>query len=244
MRPLFLLILASAFSVLAFAGCPSTLQIHTDLHRPIKVYVDGTTGNNPPTVGVTVNGITPGEHHLKVVEVYTDRYGERVRKTVYSGNINVRPSVHIDARVDEGQGIAVHNTPVPCADGYNGPPSDNKAHSNNGVEDPPVAPTPVADALPPYMSDADFQTLVNTIIAAKYEVKKMDTLKAFIGTSHVSTDQVRQVMALFSFESNKLDVAKLLYDHTVDPKKYASLASSFNFKAQQDEFKKFLKGRP
>jgi hypothetical protein len=71
----------------------------------------------------------------------------------------------------------------------------------------------------------------------------MDTLKATIGTSQFSANQVSQVMGLFSFESNKLDVAKLMYDHTVDKQDYPALAMNFNFDARKEEFQKFLKSK-
>ena len=244
MRVLLIFAIAICISTSAHADCLSILQIHTDLHRPIKVYVDGTTGSNPPTVGVTVNGITAGQHHLKVVEMYMDGYGDRVKKVVYNGTIDVHASVHMDARVDEGRGIAIHDTHLPCGDQYQGRPDINTQPDNSTVNSP--APTPAAPSTPPlpaYMSDDDFRQLVNTVIAAKFEVKKLDTLRTAIGASKVSTDQVRQLMGLFSFESNKLDVAKMLYDHTVDKASYASLSGQFNFSAQQEAFKKFIAGK-
>ena len=64
-----------------------------------------------------------------------------------------------------------------------------------------------------------------------------------IGTAQLSTDQVSQLMGLFSFESNKLEVAKMLYDHTVDKQNYSSLSANFNFDSNKEAFKKFLAGR-
>lgn len=250
MRSSIIIGIFSALAMHAQAGCEtSTLQIHTDLHRPIKVYVDGRTGDNPPTVGVTVIGVTPGTHHLKVVEVYRNRYGENVHHTVYTGDIDVRPSVYMDARVDEGRGISIHNTKMDC-DGHlstttdSTPPSDNRT-GNNATPAMP-SPQPIAEApaaIPPHLSDADFKKIVKTITATKYETKKLDTLNTLITGNDFSTDQVRQLMNLFSFESNKLAVAKLLYDHTVDTKNYGTLSANFNFADNKEAFKKFLAGR-
>jgi hypothetical protein len=234
----------------AWAGCEtSTLQIHTDLHRPIKVYVDGRTGDNPPTVGVTVNGITPGMHHLKVVEVYRNRYGENVHRTVYNGDIDVRPSAYIDARVDEGRGISLHNTKVTCDEQYNAPANNYQQLANTSNNNPaptPPASQPVAEVpapIPAHLSDADFKKIVKAITTTKYETKKLDTLNTLMTGNDFSTDQVRQLMNLFSFESNKLAVAELLYDHTVDTKNYSTLSANFNFADNKEAFKKFLAGR-
>ncbi|MCW3124990.1 MAG: hypothetical protein JWO03_648 [Bacteroidetes bacterium] len=227
----------------AWAECTSTMEVHTDLHRPIKVYVDGHTGDNPPTVGVVVNNISPGVHHLQVVEVRINRFGQNVRRIVYSGNVDIRPSMYIDARVDEGQGINLHNTPVECGQQYS-PPADNGQQpqtpaTNNAAAPVQSSPAPVA-AIPTHMSDADFRKIVTAVTSTKYETKKLDTLRIITNNAQVATDQVRQLMNLFSFESNKLDVAKMLYDHTVDKQNYSKLTASFNFDANKEAFKKFV----
>ncbi len=239
------LTLAITAALHATAGCEnSTMEVHTALHRPIKVYVDGHTGSNPPTVDVVVNNIPPGMHRIQVVEVRTNRYGEQTHTTVYNGNIDVRPSVYMDARVDEYRGISIHDTHVPCDQtGSTPPPASGSAGYSSTPSDAPVQAAPPVPAVPEHMSDGDFKKLVNTITASKYETKKLDTLNASITGAAFATDQVRQVMNLFSFESNKLAVAKLLYDHTVDQQNYSKLASGFNFQANKDAFEKFLSGK-
>ncbi|MBS1686567.1 MAG: DUF4476 domain-containing protein [Bacteroidetes bacterium] len=233
--------LAVAAAMRATAGCEnSTMEVHTSLRRPIKVYVDGHTGTNPPTVGVIVNNIPPGMHQLQVVEVGVNRYGQETHSTVYKGNIDVRPSVYMDARVDEYRGISIHDTHVPCDQTASaataiGTTTDTQSGSDQATTQAPV--------VPDHMSDADFKKLVTTITATKYESKKLDTLKATSADLRLATDQVRQLMNLFSFESNKLEVAKLLYDHTVDKENYSKLAAGFNFQANKDAFDKFLSGK-
>ena len=73
MRVLMTLVALLCLSLSALASCEnSTLVIHTNTGLPVKVYVDGMTGRNPATAGVTVDGVTPGRHLLKVVAVSTD----------------------------------------------------------------------------------------------------------------------------------------------------------------------------
>lgn len=238
------LTLAITSALRAAAGCEnSTMEVHTSLHRPIKVYVDGHTGSNPPTVGVVVNNIPPGMHRIQVVEVRTNRYGEQTHTTVYNGNIDVRPSVYMDARVDEYRGISIHDTHVPCDQAGTAPQANGTMDNTSASSSQPVQAAPPAPAIPDHMSDADFKKLVATITASKYETKKLDTLNASITGAALATDQVRQLMNLFSFESNKLTVAKLLYDHTVDQQNYSKLAAGFNFQANKDAFEKFLSGK-
>jgi hypothetical protein len=255
MRVLMTLVALLCLSLSALASCEnSTLVIHTNTGLPVKVYVDGMTGRNPATAGVTVDGVTPGRHLLKVVAVSTDYYGYTTRRTIYSGYINVRPSRHMDAWVEEGKGVSIHETRIPCGEEYNrGYEShDNRSYhspSNNGSiaqDNPPVTTyaAPVNSGnLPAHISDDDFELLKNTIANTRYETKKMDTLKVLVGQNLFATSQVSVLMGLFAFDSNKLEVAKLLYDKTVDKQNYSRLASNFNFDARKEDFKKFMAGK-
>lgn len=255
MRALMIVTLMLGLTAYAMAGCEnSTLVIHTNSGKPVKVYVDGMTGRNRPTALVTVNGLTPGRHQLKVVAVYTDYYGYTKRRTIYTGMINVRPSMYMDAVVEEGRGVSIHETRQPCDNQYDqGYRQNNNGYGNNnapsysapqqGNNDGYQAPAPAASNVPAHISDDDFEQLKSTVSATQYETKKMDTLKVLIGANQFLTSQVSALMGLFAFESNKLDVAKLLYERTVDKQNYGRLASNFNFDARKEDFKKFMAGK-
>ena len=259
MRALMILTVMLGLSAYAVAGCEnSTLVIRTQTGKPVKVYVDGMTGRNRPTTSVTVNGLTPGRHQLKVVAVYTDYYGYTKRRTIYTGMINVRPSMYMDALVEEGRGVSIHETKQACNDqydqgyqqnnngygnntapSYSAPQQDNTQQGNTTYQ----SPQPANSNVPAHISDDDFEQLKSTVSATQYETQKMDTLKVLIGANQFTTSQVSALMGLFAFESNKLDVAKLLYDRTVDKQNYGRLASNFNFDARKEDFKKFMAGK-
>ena len=120
---------------------------------------------------------------------------------------------------------------------YNVNPNDANANQRNTY-----AATP-ADNIPPHISDAEFDQLKAAINTPKYETKKMDTLKTLVTPYQFTTAQVGVLMSLFAFESNKLDVAKLLYNSCVDKKNYGTLASNFNFDARKEDFRKFMQGK-
>jgi phage terminase large subunit-like protein len=259
-----IVILMLLASVGSYAGCEnSTLVIHTNSGLPVKVYIDGSTGRNRPTQGVTVNGLTPGRHLLRVVAVYNDEYGYTQRRQLFNGYINVRPSRYMDAYVEEGRGVSIHESRQPCDEEYGTRPvphNDGGYENNHGSNDPdrydPDAPhssqspplntysAPANDGnLPAHVSDNDFEQMKSTIENTKYETKKMDTLKVLVIGQRFATSQVSVLMNLFAFESNKLEVAKLLYDKTVDKQNYHRLASNFNFDARKEDFRKFMVGK-
>ena len=274
MKALPILIILTSLSLFASADCDrSVLVIHNTSNLPMKVYVDGSTGRNAPSQGVTVRGIPPGEHTVKVVAVYTDDNGNTQRRTILNAKVNFRGSRYMDAWVEEGKGISIHETIEPCdgtlpegsAPPFNPPapdfarqgqptyqqqPNDQTQTNNNGYQLPPANTAPdysnvgtnATSSGPTHISDPDFEQLRNTVANTQYETKKMDTLKTLTGNVNFTTAQVGELMGLFSFQSNKLDVAKMLYMFTVDRQNYPSLASNFSFDAQKEDFKKFLEG--
>jgi hypothetical protein len=262
MRPIYF-VLMTLLSSAVYAGCEnSTMSVHTSRQTPIKVYVDGSTGTNPATQTVIVTGISPGRHQLKVVEVYTHENGYKERHTVYTGTINVHPSIYMTARVDEGRGVSMHEDHMDCQGNVQGQggtqpnsgeyksPDGNATMNESQMPDirgnaqraAPQNGTPAQNGTAA-ISDADFDQMKNAIAAQKYESKKMDTLKTLVGGHNFNTMQVSDLMGLFAFESNKLDVAKMLYAYTVDIQNYKRLESNFNFDARKQEFEKFLVGK-
>jgi len=257
-----------AVSLYVAAECDnSVLVVHNTGNLPIKVYVDGSTGTNAPTADVTVNGIPPGQHLLKVVAVYTDELGAAKRRIIYNGNINFRGSRYMDAWIEPNKGVSIHETQEPC-DGQipegSEPPFNPNApkvaqdnttagnaqqpDNNSGNQPAPAQGGNDASAnihlnLPPHISDDDFAHIRNALIATKYETKKLDTLKVLVANDQFATTQVSELMSMFSFESNKLEVAKLLYDKTVDKQNYSQLAVYFNFDSSKQDFNKFMEGK-
>lgn len=269
MKALSILIILTCLSLFATAQCDrSVLVIHNIDGLPMKVYVDGSTGRNGPSTGVTVRGIPPGEHIVKVVAVYTDDDGYTRRRNIFNGRVNFRGSRYMDAWVEEGKGISIYETVEPCdgelpegsAPPFNPhapeaarreqptyqeqqPNDQQQSNDQGGYQQPPANNNNSNFTLPAHISDADFVDLKNTVANTQYETKKLDTLKTLTGNVNFTTAQVGELMGLFSFESNKLEVAKMFYLFTVDRQNYPSLAANFTFDANKEEFKKFLDGK-
>lgn len=91
------------------------------------------------------------------------------------------------------------------------------------------------------MSDAELQTLLTTMKGVSFEEKMIDVAKSATKNRWVTTQQVRQMLDLFSFEKNKLDLAKYLYEFSSDKNNYYTLVSAFNFSSNQKELTDYLK---
>jgi hypothetical protein len=267
MRSLLIIALLIACIIQAKANCENaTLVVHATTGRAIKVYIDGSTGTNPPSRGVTVTELSPGRHQLKVVGTFVDTYGEKYRRTIYTGTIEVHPYTYMEATVEEHRGVSVHETRVACGDqpmnqevpGYidtqspNGNSTMNESQTtgqssgnasqqtDQNTQTPAPATDNTATTTNAPASDADFAQIKATLNATKFESKKLDTLKSLVYNYYFTTAQVGVLMNMFSFESNKLEVAKYIYPYVVDKQNFGSLAKEFNFDARKEDFRKFM----
>ena len=53
--------------------------------------------------------------------------------------------------------------------------------------------------------------------------------------------QVKELMSLFTFENNKLELAKYAYRKTVDQKSYFQVMDALTFSSSKDELARFIR---
>ncbi|MGZ3837565.1 MAG: DUF4476 domain-containing protein [Flavisolibacter sp.] len=80
------------------------------------------------------------------------------------------------------------------------------------------------------MSDADFNHLVQKIRSQWFG--KLNSAKTAVGNNYFNTYQVRQILQIFSSESDKLQLAELAYRNTVDPNNFRQLYDLFSYQGQ------------
>lgn len=87
----------------------------------------------------------------------------------------------------------------------------------------------------------DFNDLKKVINDRWFESTKMDFAKTAIDENYFTIDQVRELLELFTFESSKLELAKLAYTKTVNNKKYFKLYDVFWFESSVTELNDYIK---
>lgn len=107
--------------------------------------------------------------------------------------------------------------------GYNG--------GNNGGWYPPVYQG---------MSAADFERLKNSVSAQSFDSNRLTVAEQGVAMNHLTSDQVLQLMNLFSFESTKLDFAKYAYGKTIDRNNYYVVNSGFGYSSSVDELAAYI----
>ena len=219
-----LLLIALTFCSLsgfAFPGS-SALSISSSLDRPMTIVIDGnrfhSAGNR-----FELAALNPGYHRI---EVYLQRNGIRGGRwsnlqPVYSGNVYVRPMYLIDivinrfgrAYVDQQ---AVHEQFLPQEEfGIPG---------NPGIGYPYRMP----------MDNNEFGNLLGSLRNEAFESTRLNLAERVIAGNWFTTAQVRQLMDLFDFDSNKLAIAKAARDRITDRTQFYTLADALTFNKNKE----------
>jgi len=69
----------------------------------------------------------------------------------------------------------------------------------------------------------------------------MNIAKQVLSTNYVTTAQVKEVLGFFSFENNKLDMAKYAYKNTIDKNEYYTVGDVFSFSSNKDELMEYIR---
>ena len=93
----------------------------------------------------------------------------------------------------------------------------------------------------PYpMSRADFESAKRSIAGKSFSDSKLKLAKQIINTNCLLSTQVMQLMELFDFENDKLDLAKYAYGYTLDIGNYYRVNDAFEFESSIDELDHYI----
>lgn len=92
------------------------------------------------------------------------------------------------------------------------------------------------------VSNEKFEVYRSAIKAESFTSNQMEVAKQV--TYCLNTTQIKSIMEIFSFESNKLDYAKWAYANCVDKSNYFLLNSAFSFSSSKTELSNYVRNQP
>jgi hypothetical protein len=93
------------------------------------------------------------------------------------------------------------------------------------------------------MSPQSFEAALASISSKSFESSKLTIAKQIAASNCLLCKQVKEIMKLFSFESNRLDFARFAYKYTWDINNYFLLNDAFEFESSIDELNKYINKR-
>ena len=92
------------------------------------------------------------------------------------------------------------------------------------------------------MGTHSFEEALESIRSKTFANTKLTIAKQVVGANCLRCKQVKEIMKLFTFESDKLEFAKFAYKYTWDIKNYFLLNDAFEFESSVDELNRFING--
>ena len=85
-----------------------------------------------------------------------------------------------------------------------------------------------------------FKNFKNLVSKHDFDDAKMTEIEQSFGKKCYSSNQVKDLLGILSFEEDKLRMAKKAFAYVSDPVNYLVILSTFNFEASKTEIKQFI----
>ena len=242
MKTLFTLLLATIFSSAAFAYEGGKLTISIAGNRNFQVYVDGRAYQDQDNT-YTLNNLRPGNHTIAVYRTgrnYHDGQGRNNNRNnnrhnnrgelVYSSTVLVRSSYHVDVMINRFGKAMVDERVIAGNGNWDDNDDWNNGGYGNGRDD--YGQGGYNNGYNQAMSESAFNQVL-------YEIRnswigKLGKAKDAIQRNYFTTIQIRQMIQVFTSESDRLELAKHSYRKIVDRQHFRQLYDQFSYQGQSE----------
>lgn len=114
---------------------------------------------------------------------------------------------------------------------------DNRDYDNDRKNDDPRYDNNYSQA----MTNNDFAQAKESLRREWFENTRLETAKQVIDRNYFTSQQVKEMILLFTFENNRLDIAKYAYGKTVDKGNYFMVNDAFTFNNNKEALKEYIR---
>ncbi|MET0636462.1 MAG: DUF4476 domain-containing protein [Chitinophagaceae bacterium] len=238
MKTIFTLLTSTLMSVSLLAADikpTGSVFVRSSDNSTIRVVLDGKRFE-PNTSSVIISGLDQGNHNVTVYkQKSTAGYNKPARfEMIYNGSVNVkRRTDHI---ITIGRNNKVTFKETRNTGQVRGNQGDHEYNYNDGQWN--------GDDNGGYssgMNSRDFDRILQSIDKEWLEGNKIKSATQVVRTNALSVAQVKQLVQLFTFENNKLELAKQAYGTTVDKRNYYMISDLLTFNASKAELEKYIR---
>lgn len=177
---------------------------------------------------------------------YSETYAEPQGNVSMGININ-DPELGVNMKIDLGGTLPANSqvTTTQTTTTY------SATNTSGGYAPTQQQPVQQAYVLPGYngplgcaypMHPGDFQDVKKSIESKSFDDTKLKIAKQVIASNCLLSDQVKEIMLLFTFEDARLDLAKYAYGYTYDIGNYYRLNDAFTFESSIEELDEYIMG--
>lgn len=263
MNKVYFFVFALLLGTTVFAERPRSgrLTIATYDNASIRVEIDGRRYSERDNT-IRINNINPGHHSIQVYRTAgrgNDIFGRNRERLIYSNSLYVKPEHQVDIYIDRSGRADVRERSL-NRKGRNNRDDDwdrdnnrwddyerwEDNRNNNGKWDDRYDRNDRDDRSDrnndygrgvPYES---FQSMKQSLRRESFDNNRLTLAKQMMERNNFEAAQVREMLQLFSFESNRLELAKYAYRNTVDKRNYHLVYDMFSFTSSKDELSRYI----
>jgi hypothetical protein len=233
-------------------------------NQKIFVEVDGRRYNMQTDNTVSVRNIYPGTHTVRVLRQVKQRSGWNLRlggpreEVIYAIRATLRDGYDFDIVVNRFGKVMIDERRIdPNDDWYNDDDGyydnddrrndrdrdwDNKRNDrNNDDRYDNRNDRNDRDYRNYEMSDADFNQAKESLRKEWFENTRLSTAKQVVDRNYFTSNQVKDLMLLFTFENNRLDIAKYAYNKVVDKRNFFIVNDALSMSSNKEKLDQFIR---
>jgi hypothetical protein len=244
MKKLFTLSVCVLASCSLFASAEFFLRIRTNGNFTVRL--NNETQNSTSNI-FRFFDLHPGSYQLTIINTFSGM-------PVLSKKISLAESIRTAAEYDRTYGLKIADR-LPFAQSFwyldyiaaSAPDCAPVQQAPNypgthypGYPSNPAYPNPGGYGYGHQIDDASLQSLMETMKHVSFEEKMIEVAKTALKNKTIRTSQIHRLLSLFSFEQNKLELAKYCYDKTIDKNTYYTLYNDFTFSSYSAELDTYI----
>jgi hypothetical protein len=248
MKKTFTFLFVSLFSLSLLAYDGTRLSISTvSNNMDLKIDVDGRRLPMRDNA-ITLGNLGDGYHEIRIyreVKRNNGRFGRAKDELLFNQRVYLRRGHHLDVTVNRFGKVFTDERRIDYKedwyreedDRYNDRPFDNRDYRDNRDQ----RDTRFENGFSKAMTQRDFDQVKQTLQKEWFENSRLTSAKFIIENNFFTTQQVKELMQLFSFDDKKLDIAKTAYRKTVDKNNYYLCMEMLTFSSNKEELARFIR---
>jgi hypothetical protein len=91
------------------------------------------------------------------------------------------------------------------------------------------------------MADQSFANFRDVLVKERVDASRVTIAKQVIAQNYFTTEQIKQIVQLFSFDNYKLDIAKYAYPNVLNRQDYFIIYEVFSFSSSKEDLANFIR---
>ena len=233
MKKFFTLLIGSLFSLslLAFDGSRLSISAVTS-SQELSVEVDGRKFSMKDN-SITLSYLSEGYHQVKVYRQAKRGNGNSFGRNViiYSNSVLLKRGFHLDITINRFGKVLVDERRMDINDEWYNDQDDYYDSDNGGWN----------NGYSNVMNTREFETMKDQLRKEWFENNRLTSAKFIIERNNFTSVQVKELMLLFTFENNRLEIAKAAYRKAIDKNNYYIVNDALTFSSSKDDLARFIR---